>query len=84
MRAKSDIERGCILNNLERREWKRVSDDSWNIYFSNVYNAKMLFNPDAPFWIDENRSLWDYVGYWRVFILKWLKTMVSGMFVPIE
>ena len=49
VRAKSDIERGCILNNLERREWKRVSDDSWNIYFSNVYNAKMLFNPDAPF-----------------------------------
>eukprot|EP00899_Mesostigma_viride_P012628 jgi/Mesvir1/21366/Mv20850-RA.1 len=45
---KSDFDKFVVLQSFERLGWVRAHDDEddWNIYWTNVFTAKNIFNPD--------------------------------------
>lgn len=51
LKWKTDIEKGVIVNNFDRRGWIRCSegDPEWNIYWASVMTVRQIFNPDTGY-----------------------------------
>ncbi len=48
-RWKTDLEKGVVTTNFERRGWQRVgeNDTDWNFYWASVVTVKQIFNPES-------------------------------------
>lgn len=53
-RWKTDMEKGAVVTNFERRGWIRAApDEEWNLYWANVQNIKALFNPENGYRLND-------------------------------
>ena len=66
MRFKSDLEKGAVINNFERRGWVRASDDDWNIYWASVHSVRVLFNPDNGYRLNDNQIINHYPNHYEL------------------
>ena len=65
---KSDIEKGAIITNFERRGWIKSNnnDDDWNIYWANVHNVKVLFNPDNGYRLNDSQIINHFPNHYEL------------------
>ena len=50
LKWKTDLEKGVVIANFDRRGWLRTSagdgETDWNLYWASVGTVKQIFNPD--------------------------------------
>ena len=49
LKWKTDLEKGVVTVNFDRRGWQKVADgeNDWNFYWASVTTVKQIFNPDS-------------------------------------
>lgn len=50
LKWKTDLEKGVVTLNFERRGWQRCGEadgGDWNFYWASVGTVKQLFNPES-------------------------------------
>jgi tubulin polyglutamylase TTLL1 len=68
MKFKSDVERGVVMDNFERRGWTRCheSSDDWDIYWANVHSIRQIFNPDTGYRLTDGQVINHYPNHWEL------------------
>ena len=57
---RTDLEKGAISSNCERRGWERASSsssdaDEWNFYWASVHTVKQIFNPENGYRLNDSQ-----------------------------
>jgi tubulin polyglutamylase TTLL1 len=57
---RTDLEKGAISSNCERRGWERASSsssdaDEWNFYWASVRTVKEIFNPENGYRLNDSQ-----------------------------
>eukprot|EP00602_Paraphysomonas_sp_CaronLab_P000522 CAMPEP_0185019658 /NCGR_PEP_ID=MMETSP1103-20130426/2264_1 /TAXON_ID=36769 /ORGANISM="Paraphysomonas bandaiensis, Strain Caron Lab Isolate" /LENGTH=436 /DNA_ID=CAMNT_0027550087 /DNA_START=74 /DNA_END=1381 /DNA_ORIENTATION=+ len=52
---KTDLEKGVVTTNFERRGWQRCNDgdNDWNIYWASVNTVRQIFNPESGYRLND-------------------------------
>ena len=67
IRWKSDLEKGALVSNFERRQWLRSSnDDDWNIYWASVHTVKNIFNPDHGYRLNDRQLINHFPNHYEL------------------
>jgi tubulin polyglutamylase TTLL1 len=68
MKFKSDVERGVVISNFERRGWTRCheSSDDWGIYWANIYSVRQVFNPDTGYRLSDGQVINHFPNHWEL------------------
>lgn len=55
LKWKTDLEKGVVTLNFERRGWQRAADNDpdWNFYWASVFTVKQIFNPESGYRLNE-------------------------------
>ncbi|RYG67935.1 hypothetical protein EON64_06340 [archaeon] len=55
LKWKTDLEKGVVTLNFDRRGWQRCTDTDpdWNFYWASVGTVKMIFNPESGYRLND-------------------------------
>jgi len=55
LKWKTDLEKGVVTMNFERRGWQRSADNDpeWNFYWASVMTVKQIFNPETGYRLND-------------------------------
>lgn len=55
LKWKTDLEKGVVMQNFERRGWTRQLDGEteWNLYWASVQTVKQIFNPEVGYRLND-------------------------------
>ena len=56
LKWKTDLEKGVVTLNFDRRGWQRVVDNEsndWNFYWASVFTVKQIFNPESGYRLND-------------------------------
>lgn len=65
---RSDLEKGAISSNCERRGWERASSDNddWNFYWASVHTVKQIFNPENGYRLNDNQVISHFPNHYEL------------------
>lgn len=65
LKWKTDLEKGVIITNYERRGWQRTTDNDpeWNIYWASVTTVRQIFNPDTGYRLNDMQLINHYPNH---------------------
>eukprot|EP01035_Chromulina_nebulosa_P017207 gene17207-22728_t len=68
LKWKTDLEKGVVTINFERRGWQRANDNDsdWNIYWASVNTVKQIFNPDSGYRLNDMQILNHYPNHYEL------------------
>jgi tubulin polyglutamylase TTLL1 len=67
IRWKSDLEKGALVSNFERRQWLRSNnDEDWNIYWASVHTVKNLFNPEHGYRLHDRQLINHFPNHYEL------------------
>ena len=51
LKWKTDLEKGVVTLNFDRRGWVRTNDgdNDWNFYWASVGTVRQIFNPESGY-----------------------------------
>jgi tubulin polyglutamylase TTLL1 len=68
VRWRTDLEKGAISSNCERRGWERCTSDSddWNFYWASVHTVKQIFNPENGYRLGDNQVISHFPNHYEL------------------
>lgn len=69
LKWKTDLEKGVITTNFERRGWQRTSSvdqTDWNIYWASVGTVKSIFNSDFSYRLHDMQLINHYPNHYEL------------------
>ena len=66
---RTDLEKGAISSNCDRRGWERVSSDNsddWNFYWASVSTVKQIFNPENGYRLGDNQVISHFPNHYEL------------------
>ncbi len=66
---RTDLEKGAIVSNCERRGWERASSDhsdEWNFYWASVHTVKQIFNPDNGYRLNDTQVISHFPNHYEL------------------
>lgn len=68
LKWKTDLEKGVVTLNYERRGWQRCSDTDtdWNFYWASVGTVKQIFNPESGYRLNEMQVINHYPNHFEL------------------
>ena len=68
---RTDLEKGVLLNNFERRGWTRCSgsaenSNEWNVYWASVNTVKNIFNPEYNIRLHDGQLLNHFPNHYEL------------------
>jgi len=68
LKWKTDLEKGVVTLNFERRGWARTtdSDPDWNIYWASVGTVKQIFNPESGYRLNDMQLINHYPNHFEL------------------
>ena len=92
LKWKTDLEKGVVTLNYDRRGWTRTGDNDpdWNIYWASVGTVKAIFNADTGFRLNDMQLLNHYPNHYELTrkdlmvknIKRYMKDAVRGDSAP--
>eukprot|EP00944_MAST-04C_sp_MAST-4C-sp1_P005210 g5210.t1 len=67
IRWRSDLEKGALVSNFERRRWVRATgDEDWNVYWASVHTVKGIFNPDHGYRLNDRQLINHFPNHYEL------------------
>lgn len=68
LKWKTDLEKGVITANFDRRGWVRAAenDPEWNIYWASVGTVRQIFNPDTGYRLTDMQLINHYPNHFEL------------------
>jgi tubulin polyglutamylase TTLL1 len=71
LKWKTDLEKGVVTINFDRRGWQRCgtagdSENDWNLYWASVGTVKMIFNPETGYRLNDMQLLNHYPNHYEL------------------
>lgn len=68
LKWKTDMEKGVVTLNFDRRGWVRISDadPDWNIYWASVGTVKQIFNPESGYRLNDMQLINHYPNHFEL------------------
>lgn len=68
LKWKTDLEKGVVTLNFERRGWQRAgdTDTDWHLYWASVGTVKMIFNPESGYRLNELQVINHYPNHFEL------------------
>mgnify|MGYP001252126076 CR=1 FL=1 len=65
---RTDLEKGAISSNCERRGWERCESqaDDWNFYWASVHTVKQIFNPENGYRLGDNQVISHFPNHYEL------------------
>ena len=66
---RTDLEKGAISSNCERRGWERSSSsdsDDWNFYWASVHTVKQIFNPENGYRLNDYQVISHFPNHYEL------------------
>eukprot|EP00605_Chrysophyceae_sp_TOSAG23-4_P002205 GSChrysophyteH1.ASY1.ANO1.2435.1 assembled CDS len=68
LKWKTDLEKGVVTHNFDRRGWQRAADNDpeWNIYWASVATVRAIFNPDTGYRLNDMQLINHYPNHFEL------------------
>jgi tubulin polyglutamylase TTLL1 len=68
LKWKTDLEKGVVTLNFERRGWVRTADNDpdWNFYWASVGTVKAIFNPETGYRLNDMQILNHFPNHYEL------------------
>jgi tubulin polyglutamylase TTLL1 len=68
LKWKTDLEKGVVTHQFERRGWVRTTenDSDWNIYWASVATVRAIFNPDTGYRLNDMQLINHYPNHFEL------------------
>ena len=68
LKWKTDLEKGVVTSNFDRRGWQRTTDNDpeWNIYWASVATVRAIFNPDTGYRLNDMQLINHYPNHFEL------------------
>ncbi|KAJ1442916.1 tubulin tyrosine ligase-like family, member 1, partial [Ochromonadaceae sp. CCMP2298] len=68
LKWKTDLEKGVVTQNFERRGWLRAADNDpeWHLYWASVFTVKQIFNPETGYRLSDMQIINHYPNHFEL------------------
>lgn len=66
LKWKTDLEKGVVMVNYERRGWQRCNEHDWNLYWASVTTIKQIFHPESGIRLNDMQILNHYPNHYEL------------------